>query len=154
MKLGDLERKQCLKGVYIITTRLNDRRGGMTASWVCRAAQSPPVMSAAIHLKSHTGQLIKESQRFVIHLISREEMALARRFGLSSGHKKDKFQGLDLTESGGGLPVLSQALGYMECQVIDQVAVYDHTLFLGLVVEEKLFRRGQPLIFSRREFEA
>jgi flavin reductase (DIM6/NTAB) family NADH-FMN oxidoreductase RutF len=153
MVLGRLEDDHFPKGVYIITTRAGQEQGGMTASWVCRAASKPPVMSAAIHHRSHTGGLIKKSRAFIVNLIDRDQVDLARLFGLASGRRKNKLAEVETIDSPGGLPVLKDALGFMECRVDSQIIVEDHTVFFGWVVAEELFRQGRPLMFSPSDYQ-
>jgi flavin reductase (DIM6/NTAB) family NADH-FMN oxidoreductase RutF len=151
-KPGRLEEGYVPKGVYIITTRSREVRGGMTASWVCRVATRPPTMMVAIHEGSHTGGLIRESGAFAINLIDGGQVELARHFGLTSGHRVDKFKDLDTLDSGSGQPVLAQAFGYIDCRVMDQAVVGDHTVFFGEIIEERLLRNGQALMFQKGDY--
>jgi len=153
LNLGRVEDDHFPKGVYIITTRAGRRQGGMTASWVCRAAGRPPVMSAAIHHRSHTGRLIKESRAFVVNLIGEDQVGLARLFGLASGRRVDKLARVETIDSPGGLPVLAEALGFLECRVIRRVVVEDHSVFFGRIVAEELLRPGRPLMFSPSDYQ-
>jgi flavin reductase (DIM6/NTAB) family NADH-FMN oxidoreductase RutF len=152
--MGKVEDELVPKGVYIITTKATNRKGGMTASWVSRVAGKPPVMMVAIHHRSHTGGLIRESGRYVINIIDRKQLEVARRFGLSTGHRVDKFQEFEFVESGNGLPVLKGCLGYLECNVMEQIVVGDHTVFFGEIIEENLFGTGIPMLFSSDDFYA
>ncbi len=152
--IGKVEEELVPKGVYIITTRSDGKRAGMTASWVCRVAGKPPVMMTAIHHRSHTGELIRQRGMFLINIIDRNQIEIARLFGLSTGHRIDKFKGLAFIESGNGLPVMPDCLGYLECNVMEQIVVADHTVFFGEIIDEKLFRPGSPLMFSPADFRA
>jgi len=58
---GELEARLLPKGVYVITSQWERRQAGMTVAWVTRVAGTPPVMLAAIHCGSFTGEVIAQS---------------------------------------------------------------------------------------------
>ncbi len=153
MKPGAFEDEFFPKGVYIITARQGDLQGGMTASWVCRASARPPIMMAAISRRSYTGGLVKASQAFAVNLIGRDQVGLARHFGLKTGHREDKLAAVATLASSAGRPVLEDSLGFMDCLVTADYEVGDHLVFFGEIIEVKLFKGGEPLMFHPADYK-
>lgn len=149
---GELEARLLPKGVYVITSQWKRRRAGMTAAWVTRVAGAPPAMLVAIHFGSFTGEVIAQSGWFVINVLGRDQLELARRFGEGSSRDHDKFSELSLTMSAHGQPALGVVLAYLECKVALAPRVGDHILFIGEIMEEQRFQEGIPLLYDPKEF--
>lgn len=149
---GDVEARTFPKGVYIITSQWGGRRSGMTASWVTRVSAEPAGMAVALHRRSHTREVIQSSGWFVVHALLESDVDLARAFGGGSSRTRDKFVGLDVISSAHGQPVLAQARSYVECMVVRREDVGDHALFVGIIVDEKELRPGEPLRYREEWF--
>ena len=80
-------------------------------------------------------------------------MDLGKRFGFQSGRRVDKFAGLKFTTAATGSPILPQAYAFFDLKLVDTFPAGDHTLFVGEVVEAKIFHPEiHPLIFSKEDF--
>ena len=143
-----LEADLVAKAIFVITSESGGVRAGMTAAWVTRVSSSPPQMAVAIHRASQTGELIAAGDRYVINVLGEGQAVLAQRFGSSSSRIKDKFKGVRLTTAPQGCPVLSDALGYIECHVAQILDVGDHRLFVGEIVAAERLTQGRPLLYS------
>jgi flavin reductase (DIM6/NTAB) family NADH-FMN oxidoreductase RutF len=135
-------------GVYIITVRTKEKVNGMTAAWVSQVSFKPLLLMVSISPDRFTHDLIKESGYFGINTLDEELQNYAAPFGLRSGRKTDKFQGVSYSAGPNGSPVLDGALAFIECKVTETFTAGDHTLFIGSVVEAKLLKEDtEPLIF-------
>jgi flavin reductase (DIM6/NTAB) family NADH-FMN oxidoreductase RutF len=135
-------------GVYIITVRTKEKVNGMTAAWVSQVSFKPLLLMISIAPERFTHDLIKESGFFGINTLDEELQNYAATFGLRSGRKTDKFQGVSFSDGPNGSPVLNGALAFVECKVTETFTAGDHTLFIGSVVEAKLLKEDiDPLIF-------
>ncbi|MGB9711950.1 MAG: flavin reductase family protein [Dissulfurimicrobium sp.] len=140
-------------GVYVVTARAGDRINGMTAAWASQVSFKPPLIAVSIAEQRFTYGLIKESGRFCINAMAEDGLELSKHFGFKSGRSVDKFQGIDYTLTTSGLPVLSKAFAYMECNVVNSFETGDHTLFIGSVSECVVTREdATPLIFVWDDF--
>lgn len=145
MSLGDVEARRFPKGVYVVTSCAGDRRAGMTAAWVARVSGTPAMMAVALHPGSATGDAIRESGWFVIHALPESGVELARSFGRGSSRRRDKFAGRAWTESANGQPILTDAIAYAECRVVQRHGTGDHELVIGEVTDEAELHDGEPL---------
>src|SRR5207237_6014496 len=87
-------------------------RGGLVATFVQQASLVPrlPRFVVGIANQHHTGELIRRSRAFALHLLSEDELDWVPRFGLTSGRSGgDKFAGLRTAEGATGSPILEDA---------------------------------------------
>ena len=56
------------------------------------------------------------------------------RFGLRSGRDADKLAGLSMTTATTGSPILTDALGWLDCRVEARLDTGDRTVYLAEVV--------------------
>ncbi|MDH3717506.1 MAG: flavin reductase family protein [Planctomycetota bacterium] len=140
--------------IWIVTAADGDRRGGLTATWVSQASLDPlrPMVVVAIAPIHQTAQLIQAGGGFGLHLIRRDQVDLACRFGLVSGRQQDKFSGLALTTAATGAPILQDCLAWLDCQVLTRLEVGDRILFWADVVAGRVEAAEEPL--SDRELLA
>jgi flavin reductase (DIM6/NTAB) family NADH-FMN oxidoreductase RutF len=140
-------------GVYVVTTRLEDRVNGMTASWVSQVSLKPLLVMVSMAPTRYSHDLIKESGVFAINVLRPDQVDLGKRFGYKSGRQVDKFAGLDWLAAATGAPILPQAYAYLDCRLTDTFTAGDHTLLIGEVVEAKILHpQAAPLVFKKSDF--
>ena len=120
---------------------------GTTVSAFCSLSAAPPLVLVALDLDSNTLRVIRETRRFGINVLAvgQEELALAcaRKGG-------DKFANHPWHDEG-GIPRLDEAIGWVRCDVQDELPGGDHAVVVGLVRETEA-HEGEPLIYYKREF--
>lgn len=138
--------------VYIVTSAYRKRFAGCTAIWINRASFDPPLICVHLQPGCHTLQTITKGQRFCINLLDSSSLALARRFGFTSGHSENKFQDTGYRLSANGSPIMDAAISYFDCQVVSITRVGDHDQVVGEVVAAGVVRGGTPLIYDPTTF--
>lgn len=121
--------------VWVVTAADGDRRGGLVATFVVRASivSGLPRMVVGIAKHHHTWRLIEASDGFVLHLLSTDQLDLIWRFGLESGHKRDKLAGLPQEITPSGQPRLTDALAWLDCRIEGRLDSGDRTIYLAAV---------------------
>jgi len=135
-------------GVTIVTAEAGGKRHGMTASSVTSLSMDPPMMLACINNAVPTADAVSTSGRYVVNVLGEAQGELARQFATAS---RDKFRGVALHTGTLGLPLLSDALAHIECEVVETVVGGTHAIFLGRVVSATA-GGGQPLTYFRGGF--
>ena len=130
-------------GIYVLTTRFEDKINGMIASWVSQVSYEPPLFMAAIHPNRYSHELVAQSGYFALHIISREQKDLLARF--KGPVAKDKFASLDWEYGMTGCPILNECIGSMECRVTQRLTPGNHTVFIGEVVHAVFNAEKMPL---------
>ena len=125
-------------GVYVITTWDGDRPTGCTANSAMQITSEPASIAVSINHNNYTNNLIAETGKFAISILSEEsDAALIGRFGFQSGKDTDKFDGINY-DIADGMPVLTGICGYIVCNVINKMETATHTVFLGEVADAEI----------------
>lgn len=140
-------------GVYVISTVHEGRVNALTAAWVARASFVPPLITISIGTTRFSHDMILGSGVFAVNVLSRENIETGKRFGLKSGRKTDKFEGLDYETAVTGSPVLKDCIAWLDCKVVSSHEAGDHTIFIGEVLDGGVKKEGSvPLVYDRDTF--
>jgi flavin reductase (DIM6/NTAB) family NADH-FMN oxidoreductase RutF len=136
-------------GLYAVTVRSGDEDHGITAAWVMQAAFAPPMVAVAVENDSKGLPMIRDARAFAVNVLGTDQRDLATRLGASSHRTPQKLGGA-LTKTGPalGLPVLTEALGWLECRLVATMPAGSHTLVLGEVLEAGVERTGAALTLA------
>jgi flavin reductase (DIM6/NTAB) family NADH-FMN oxidoreductase RutF len=135
-------------GLYIIGSRGEDNINGMMADWVMQVSFQPRLILVSLENSSTTLRNIRHSKAFSVNLLDSESKELASKFcqprdaskiqGRSEASSHviyNKFDGVDYFEGEvTGVPILADAMMWLECVLDQEVASGDHTLTIGRVV--------------------
>src|SRR5207253_3846937 len=68
-------------GVYVLTSRSEDRYGAATVTWVSQASFKPPLIMAAVRRESNVFECLAESRSAVLHIVGDRQRSEERRVG-------------------------------------------------------------------------
>ena len=124
-------------GLYVVGSRADDRRNGMTINWVTQVSFEPKLLAASVERGSVTHELIDGSGVFALNLIAREDRALVRKFTkpVEVDDEGRTLNGFPFHDGLSGVPILDQAVAYVDCAVRHAHEVGDHILFIGEVID-------------------
>lgn len=134
-------------GLYALTVKHEGDEHGITANWVTQASFDPPMVAVAVGSTSKTIELLRDAHHFAINVLHEGQRDLAAKLGRASGGASQKLKGIKTKPAPvSGAPVLSDALGWVECRVVATLPSGDHTLVLGEVVGAGVENEGmKPL---------
>ena len=137
-------------GMYVVSSKKEGKFNGQIANTVFQVTAEPPQFSVCINKENLTHQFIRESGVFTVSILERDvPMKFIGRFGFRSGKEVEKFKGIDYKLGITGVPVVIQnCLGYLECEVINNVDAGTHTVFIGKVVEAQVMRDAEPMTYA------
>lgn len=118
-------------GVFILTA--TDGQGhstGMLASWVQQASFEPPAVTVAVNAKRYLNDWLKASPKFGLNLVAEGQGVFLKHFGRGFEPDQPAFDGMQTAKSPLGLPVLTEAAGYLEGTVTGQMEAGDHVIYL------------------------
>ena len=119
--------------------------GGLTASWLTRVSENPPLLLVAIGRERFTWQLLNESSVFSVSLLAEDQVAEARLFGLQSRRDIDKWSQVDHDLLGDGVPALRRCTARFLCEITGRFPCGDHDGILGRVIQAEKGDCGPPL---------
>ena len=125
-------------GLYAVGSRAGDRRNMMTLNWATQLSFDPKLVGVGVEQAALTHQLIRQGGAFSLCFIDREDRALVRKFvkPVEVDEAAATVNGVAFHDGPTtGVPILDQAVAWLECQVRQEVACGQHTLFIGEVVD-------------------
>ena len=135
-------------GVFICGVAEGDEVNGFTASWVTQGSFEPPLVVMAVRSDSTSNGIIQRTGRFSLHVLKVDQKDLAAVFFKPQKAIGGRFDAAPFSLGPLGLPVLDDAIGAVECQLVGQVAAGDHTVFVGEVKTATLHADGPALELS------
>lgn len=141
-------------GLFVVTVTHDGDDHGMTANWVTQASFEPAMIAVAVENTSKTIGMIRDSHHFAVNLLQKDQRDLAGKLGRSSEQAPQKLKGLKTKPAPvSGTPVLTDAIGWVECRLMTTMPSGDHTLVLGEVVAAGVERDGEPLTLQEAGFK-
>ena len=135
-------------GVTIVTTRTPNGPAGMTASAVASVSLDPLMLLVCVGNTLATRDAISASGVLAVSVLSQGQEKHALQF---ASRCEDKFAGLGFrTEE--GLPVVEGAAAHFACDVREEIAGGDHTIFIGEVVSCGYAADSSPLVYFGGKF--
>lgn len=144
---GDLRAAlgQFATGVTIVTTvGPQGQRIGLTANSFTSVSLEPPLVLWSLSKRSASLDTFRNAGRFAINVLASDQQELCRRF--AQRMDGDRFEGVALTPSETGLPLIEGTLASFECTTHAQYEAGDHIVFLGQVQHYRAIN-GEALIF-------
>ena len=149
----DLDAKKTLlrkipHGLFICGVAEGDEVNGFTASWVTQGSFEPPLVVMGVRADSTSNGMIKRTRRFSLNVLAADQKNLAATFFKPQSAVGGRFEAAPFVLGSLGLPILKDALGGVECELVGELAHGDHTVFIGEVKSAVLHRDGDALELS------
>lgn len=122
-------------GLFVLTAKTGDKVNGCITNTAIQVASEPNQISFAINKANYTHDLVMESKKANISIISEEAtFDLFKHFGFQSGRDVNKFEGFsDFKTAENGIPYITNGTNaYFSIDVTQTVDLGSHTLFIGV----------------------
>jgi 3-hydroxy-9,10-secoandrosta-1,3,5(10)-triene-9,17-dione monooxygenase reductase component len=137
-------------GVFVLSARADGPAGAALVSWVQQAAFDPPSISVALAKERAIGQIIRSTERFALSVLGQPDAGLMKRFARGVPHGEDAFAGLNVIQTPSTLPVLADALAYLDCRLLSVCDFgADHELFIAAVTAGQQLKEGSAFMHQR-----
>lgn len=130
-------------GIYVLTTYHEEKINGMIASWVSQVSYDPALVMVAVHPNRYSHHFIQQSGSFALHLLARNQKDFLSSF--KGPDPEAKFASIPWARGKTGCPILKECIGYLECAVRERYAPGNHSLFIGEIVDARIFSHEDPL---------
>ncbi len=149
----DLEAKKVLlrkipHGLFICGVREGEDINGFTASWVTQGSFDPPLVVMAVRADGSSHGIIERTKLFSLNVLKSDQKDLAAVFFKPQKGLGGRFESTSYKYGELGLPLIVDAIGGVECEVIGQVKNGDHTVFVAEVKSALLNEDGEALELS------
>jgi len=127
----------------------------ITIAWHMPVSFNPQLYAISVGKTRFSSSVISKSKAFVVNFIPFSLADKALIVGTKSGMHIDKFKeaGLGKEESSSiDCPRIKEAVGYMECEVINEVDAGDHIIYIGKVLNSYVKKAGDRLMQKEKGF--
>jgi len=138
-----------VSGLYIVTSQKDNEKTGFTASFVIQTSFEPPIIIVAIKKGRKSFDFINESKVFTVNVMSKNEMKLIGKFANPNIKQEELFNDVDFKEIN-NMPIISTAVSYLSCKVINTVDSGDHIIVIGEVFDGELLNDNEPAYHVRK----
>jgi len=122
-------------GLFILTARAADgRETGQLASWVQQASFEPPMVTVAVNRKRFLHDWLGDAPQVALNLVGEGQKQFLKHFGAGFEPGAPAFDGLPLRRGETGVPLLAEALGYLEGHVRGRLETGDHVVYAVEIV--------------------
>ncbi|NVO19167.1 MAG: flavin reductase [Bacteroidetes bacterium] len=137
--------------MYIISTSHNEQANGYVANSVFQVTSDPPQLAVSCHKDNLSTGLIAKSRKFSVSVLQQNaDSALISLFGYRSGREEDKFARTKHIKGKTGIPIVTQdTIAWFDCDLVQQVDLGTHILFIGQVMDcELMDESNKPLTYA------
>ena len=139
-------------GVVLVTCRLEGRPWGMTVTAFASVSAEPPTVLVSLGAASPAARAIAATGGFGVSILSEHQLAVAQ-LGSMPGAAKFLDRLVEDDGSRRASPVVAGALAHLDCELVDQARVADHTVIFGRVRDARSASAGSPLVHFRRAYQ-
>jgi flavin reductase (DIM6/NTAB) family NADH-FMN oxidoreductase RutF len=143
-----------VSGVTVVATTNGTKRAGATASSFTSISVEPPLILISLQHFLETFKVIQESSVFAVSILRDDQVHLSRQFAgavqLPDG--ADKFYGVNITTAVTGVPILADAVAWVDCKLAAIYEAGSSRIVVGEVVATGLHEGGIPLAYHNRMY--
>jgi flavin reductase (DIM6/NTAB) family NADH-FMN oxidoreductase RutF len=125
---------------------------GMTVSAFSSVSAEPPLVAVFINRGQTLHGLLKaKNAPFGVSFLGEDQVDISNQFAFADS--EHRFDAGDWVQGVTGVPVLEDALVWLECTVHERHETGSHILYLGRVVASRVARPAvRPLIYWNRDY--
>jgi flavin reductase (DIM6/NTAB) family NADH-FMN oxidoreductase RutF len=143
-------------GVAVVSTADETCRAGMTVSAFNSLSLTPPLILVCLQKETRTAEVVQSAGVFAVSILGADQQELSDRFAgripLADG--EDRFDGAPLLTAETGVPILADAIAWVDCKI---AAIHDgstHWVVIGEVLASGHASAfgAAPLIYFDRQY--
>ncbi|MFD3696827.1 flavin reductase family protein [Streptomyces sp. NPDC058646] len=116
--------------MYVVTAASGGQLAGCLVGFASQCSIEPPRFMVWLSTANRTFRVASGATHLTVHVLRRDQRALAELFGGRTGDEVDKFADVRWRPGAGGAPVLSEVRAWFTGRVEDVVPGGDHVGFL------------------------
>jgi flavin reductase (DIM6/NTAB) family NADH-FMN oxidoreductase RutF len=136
-------------GVALVTAAPDGEPAGLIVNSLTSVSLDPPLVSFSASRSSLTWSRMRRAGRFGVNVLGRQHERFAIR---ATPAGADRFAGLEWELGRAGVPLLTEALAWLECEIVAEHPAGDHWIVVGRVDDLRTSRVNEPLVFFAGEY--
>lgn len=147
--------RQLTGGVSVVTAGIGWDISGMTVTSVSSLSVDPPALIVSINREASSWPLVRRYGFFGVNILAADQIDIAERFTGKDGLKgAERFAGAHWTTRVSGVPLLTDALAAIDCEVEDVVERHSHAIVIGRVLDLTVSPRTAALAYWQGQYVA
>ena len=118
----------------LVGSRSGDEWNAMTTSWITQVAQEPVLIGVGVDKEAVTHRLIADGGAFSVNLWDAENTRPFVKFSKPAIKDAMALNGWPIEERETGVPIFTDAIAWMDCELRQSVDCGTHTFFIGELV--------------------
>jgi flavin reductase (DIM6/NTAB) family NADH-FMN oxidoreductase RutF len=137
-------------GLYIVGSHKGDKLNGQIVNTVFQITSEPATIAVSINKENLTHEYIQDSRVFSASVLCEAApLPYIGGFGFKSGRNADKMHDINYKVGQTGSPVfLDNTTAYLEAEVIKDVDVGTHTVFIGRVIAAEVLNDNPCMTYE------
>jgi flavin reductase (DIM6/NTAB) family NADH-FMN oxidoreductase RutF len=140
-------------GLAVLSVEQDGERLGLTVGSLVSLSLEPPLVGVGVSRQAAMHELLRGAGRFGLSLLAADQAAVAQHFARGVPPIA-LWHGVASHDGETGVPLIDDALGWIECRVDAEHATGDHTLFVGEVVSLERGRMAPALVYLDQRYTA
>jgi 3-hydroxy-9,10-secoandrosta-1,3,5(10)-triene-9,17-dione monooxygenase reductase component len=136
-------------GVAFVTAAPAGEPAGLIVNSLTSVSLVPPLIAFCPSRTSLTWSRMRRTRRFGVNVLGRQHERFVRR---ATPAHADRFAGVDWKPGRQGVPLLSDAISSLECQIVVEHSAGDHWIVVGRVDNLHISPIEDPLVFFAGAF--
>lgn len=134
-------------GVYAVSVNDAGRATGCIANSIMQVTYD--TVAVSINHENYTNECLKKYKKFAISILGEDiEMNTIAYLGFQSGRDKNKFEHVETVDIN-GFSIIKNAVGYLICEIINDIETETHTVFLAKITDgEYLNADKKPMTYD------
>ncbi|MBI5545868.1 MAG: flavin reductase [Deltaproteobacteria bacterium] len=114
-------------------------------SWLSQVSFEPPMIMFSVDKKHYSEELLRSTRTFVVNVLAENQVKLAGHFAKQAMAGEDKLASVATREADSGARILTDALAWLDCEVVALHPTGDHFMVVGKVIAAGVQHRGPAL---------
>ena len=138
-------------GVAVLTVEVRGQRIGLTVATLVSLSLEPPLVGVAISRQAAIHQLLREAGKCALSLLAADQQDVAEHFARGVPPIA-MWHGIATRDEVVGAPLLDGAVGWLLCEVADELETGSHSFFALAVTRAEPGAATAPLVRLGGEF--
>ena len=130
-----------------MTLEVAGQRVGVTVGSLVSLSLEPPLVGISVGRTAPLHEHLREAESFALNLLGRGQEALAQHFGRSGVPPLVLWRDVETRAGSTGVPLLVEAVAWLECRLRADWEAGDHTFFVAGVLAAELGRVPSGLVY-------
>ena len=138
--------------VMVLTYESQDGPRGVTIGSFASVSLDPPLISFNLMKGGSSAEDIQRVSGFAIHILRNDQAKLSEHFAQPDLPSGIQFKDVNVEYSEEHVPIISDCLAVMVCNLHDIISAGDHALILGTVIRANVITPSKPLLYFQRSY--